>query len=230
MEEKKSKKMSLENKKALFLEVGLCASLFVTLTAFQWGVQDAPMYSIAYDTDFVDVEEVIALPMDTPPEQPKAPEIPDLSDVIEIMDDNIELDDNLLLLTDDDPRIGVNIIDYIPAVEDEMIEEEEFSVFVVEEKPRFNDGDANEFSRWVNSQIVYPEIAKEANIQGRVTLQFTVGADGKVTNVKVLKGVDPSLDQEAMRVVSKSPKWTPGRQRDRAVRVTYTFPVIFRLQ
>ena len=67
-------------------------------------------------------------------------------------------------------------------------------------------------------------------MQGRVTLQFTVEADGRVTNVKVLRGVDESLDKEAVRVVSSSPKWTPGRQRDRAVKVTYTFPVIFQLR
>ena len=82
----------------------------------------------------------------------------------------------------------------------------------------------------MNSRLVYPEIAKENGVQGRVTLQFTVEADGRVTNVKVLRGVDESLDKEAVRVVSSSPKWKPGKQRDRAVKVTYTFPVIFQLR
>ena len=91
-------------------------------------------------------------------------------------------------------------------------------------------GDANTFSKWVNERLVYPEIAKENGVQGRVTLQFTVETNGQVTNVKVLRGVDPSLDKEAVKVVSSSPKWTPGKQRDRAVRVTYTFPVIFQLR
>ena len=82
----------------------------------------------------------------------------------------------------------------------------------------------------MNSRLEYPEIAKENGVQGRVTLQFTVEKDGSVTNVKVVRGVDPSLDKEAVKVVSSSPKWTPGKQRDRAVRVTYTFPVIFQLR
>ena len=82
----------------------------------------------------------------------------------------------------------------------------------------------------MNSRLVYPEIAKENGVQGRVTLQFTVEADGRVTNVRVLRGVDPSLDKEAVRVVSSSPKWKPGKQRDRAVKVIYTFPVIFQLR
>jgi protein TonB len=81
----------------------------------------------------------------------------------------------------------------------------------------------------VNQRLVYPEIARENGVQGRVNLQFTVGKDGSIYNIKVLRGIDPSLDKEAVRVVSMSPKWTPGKQRDRAVPVTYTFPVIFQL-
>ena len=101
---------------------------------------------------------------------------------------------------------------------------------MVEEKPSFQGGDANQVSKWGNQRLVYPEIAKENGVQGRVTLQFTVEKDGSVTKVKVLRGVDPSLDKEAVRVVSQSPKWKPGKQRDRAVPVTYTFPVIFQLR
>ena len=82
----------------------------------------------------------------------------------------------------------------------------------------------------MNSRLNYPDVAKENGVQGRVMLQFTVGADGVVRDVKVLRGVDPSLDKEAVRVVSMSPKWTPGKQRDRNVKVTYTFPVIFQLR
>ena len=91
-------------------------------------------------------------------------------------------------------------------------------------------GEKSAFSEWVNSQLQYPEIAKENGIQGRVTLQFTISADGSVTNVKVLRGVDPELDKEAVRVVSKSPKWTPGFIAGKPVDVDYTFPVIFHLR
>ena len=98
---------------------------------------------------------------------------------------------------------------------------------MVEQKPSFNGGDANDFSKWVNEHIVYPESAKTNNTQGRVTLQFTVGADGSVTNVRVLRGLDPDLDKEAVRVISSSPKWNPGRQNGQPVNVTYMFPVVF---
>ena len=100
----------------------------------------------------------------------------------------------------------------------------------VEQKPSFNGGDVGEFSLWVNKHLRYPNIAKENGVQGRVTVQFTIETDGSVTNVRVLRGVDESLDREAVRVVSRSPKWTPGKNKGKNVRVTYTFPVIFQLR
>jgi outer membrane transport energization protein TonB (TC 2.C.1.1.1) len=106
-------------------------------------------------------------------------------------------------------------------------DEESIPFQLVDIKPLFNGGTANAFSEWVNTQLVYPEQAREHGIQGRVILQFTVDANGYVKNVRVLRGVDPLLDEEAVRVVKKSPKWTSGRQDGRAVSVTYTFPVIF---
>lgn len=99
---------------------------------------------------------------------------------------------------------------------------------MVEVKPTFQGGDANTFSRWVNENLVYPQEAQDKNIQGRVTLSFTVSETGTVTDVKVLRGVDPLLDEEALRVVRQSPKWTPGQSEGKAVPVTFTFPVIFK--
>ena len=119
--------------------------------------------------------------------------------------------------------------DYIE-IEEEYVDEEPVPFQLVEVKPTFLGGDANTFSTWVNNRLVYPKIAKDNGVQGRVTLQFTVEKDGSVTKVKVLRGVDPYLDQEAVRVVSMSPKWQPGSQRDKPVPVTYTFPIIFRLK
>ena len=101
---------------------------------------------------------------------------------------------------------------------------------LIEQKPTFNGGDADEFSLWVNSQLKYPEQARKDRSQGRVTLQFTVGADGVVRDVKVLRGVREDLDAEALRVVSASPKWEPGVQDGKAVPVTYTFPIVFQLR
>ena len=229
MDIKKSEKASLENKKLLFVEIGLVVSLAIVLGAFEWTTTETETSLLEDTTEVLIEEEIISTQMETPPPPPAAPKIPILSDQIDIVDDEIEIEDDMFMNLEDDASLGVEIMDYVE-VEEEVVEEEAIPFQLVEEKPSFQGGDANQFSKWVNSRLVYPEIAKENGVQGRVTLQFTVEKDGTVTKVKVLRGVDPSLDKEAVRVVSMSPKWKPGKQRDRAVPVTYTFPVIFQLR
>ncbi len=229
METKKTEKANLESRRLLFTEIGLVAALLVVWGAFTYGTSEKKIIDLGGNIAEIDVEESIPVTQDTPPPPPQTPQVPVLSDLIDIVEDDIKVDDNFMSL-EDDPNLRVDIIDYIEAVKDEEIDDEEIPFIIVEEKPEFNGGDANEFTKWVNSRLVYPDIAKENGVEGRVTLQFTVEKDGSVSNVKVLRGVDASLDKEAVRVVQSSPKWKPGRQRDRAVKVTYTFPVIFKLR
>ncbi|CCX53054.1 MAG: energy transducer TonB [Bacteroidales bacterium] len=229
MEIKKTPKADLENRRTLFTEIGLVVALLVVWGAFSYSTKEKAVASLGEDTQVVEVEDMVPITEETPPPPPEAPKIPVLSDQIDIVEDDIKVDDNFMSL-EDDASLGVEIMDYVEEVKEEVVEEEAIPFQLVEEKPSFNGGDANEFSKWVNSKLQYPEIAKENGVQGRVTLQFTVNPDGSVSNVKVLRGVDSSLDKEAVRVVSMSPKWKPGKQRDRAVKVTYTFPVIFQLR
>lgn len=229
MEVKKTPKANLENMRTLFVEIGLVVALLVVLGAFSYGTTEKKVAVLEAEEQVVEIEDMVPITQETPPPPPETPKIPVLSDQIDIVEDDIEVEDNFMSL-EDDANLGVEIMDYVEEVEEEVVEEEAIPFQLVEEKPSFNGGDANEFSKWVNSKLVYPEIAKENGVQGRVTLQFTVNPDGSVSNVKVLRGVDPSLDKEAVRVVSMSPKWKPGKQRDRAVKVTYTFPVIFQLR
>ena len=230
MEIKKTPKADLENKKLLFREIGLVAVLGIVLLAFEWSTKEKKeLMDLTGNVQVIEEEQVINTQeqQETPPEMPK---IPVLSDIIDIVDDDIEIKDDMLISLEDNANLGVEIMDYVAEVVDEVVEEEAIPFALVEEKPKFQGGDANTFSKWVNSRLVYPEIAKENGVQGRVTLQFTVNTDGSVSNVQVLRGVDPSLDKEAVRIVSSSPKWEPGRQRERPVKVTYTFPVIFQLR
>ena len=108
------------------------------------------------------------------------------------------------------------------------VPEEKLQYQDVDEKPMFNGGDANQFALWVGQNIVYPAQAKEKGVSGRVVLQFIIEKDGSVGEVTVLRGVDPDLDNEAVRVVSMSPKWTPGKVKGEPVRVLFTFPLLFR--
>jgi protein TonB len=115
-------------------------------------------------------------------------------------------------------------------VVDEKPKEEETKVFdVVEQMPQFPGG-PNALFEYLSKNIKYPVVAEENGIQGRVIVTFVVERDGSITDVKVAKSVDPSLDKEAMRVVKSMPHWIPGKQNGSAVRVKYTVPVTFRLQ
>ena len=229
MEVKKSPKADLTKTVSLFREIGLVLVLGVVLLAFEWQSKERQESIFDQQETVAIEEEIIPITQEEQAAPPEIPKIPVLSDAIDIVDDNIVVDDAVFSFEDDE-SLGVEIVDYVATVEEEEVEEEAIPFALVEHKPTFQGGDANNFSKWVNSHLEYPDLAKENGIQGRVTLQFTVNTDGSVSNVIVLRGVDSSLDKEAVRVVASSPKWQPGKQRDRAVKFTYTFPVIFPLR
>ena len=228
MEIKKTEKASLENKRLIFAELGLIAALLVVFAGFESSTR-AKEVALLQGNTVVDDEDIMAIPLDTPPPAPEAPALPMLSDELQIVDDDVTVDLDFQSL--DDTDIPVDIQEYVHQdVVEEDVEDDPIPFVTVEQKPTFNGGDANGFAKWVNSRLVYPEVAKENGVEGRVTLQFTIGKDGRLQDVKVLNSPDESLAQEAVRVVSSSPKWEPGRQRDRTVKVSYTFPVIYRLR
>ncbi len=232
MEIKKSPKANLENKKLLFKEIGLVIALGLTLLAFNWSTSEKAVSTLEADQQVEVEEEIVPITNDTPPPPPETSVAePVMSDIIDIVDDDIKVDTKIII-NEDDKNQGVEIKEYVQAAEiaEEVVEDDVIPFAIVEDKPMFQGKDANEFTKWVYNNIVYPEIAKENGVQGRVTLQFEIGKDGTVTNVKVLRGVDSSLDKEAVRVVSNSPKWTPGKQNGKAVKVKYNFPVTFQLK
>ena len=176
MESKISPKADLQKKNGLFLEIGLIAALALCLLAFEWSTSDkVETMDLTAQTQTIEEEEIINTQeqIETPPEAPK---IPVLSDIIDIVDDDIQVNDDLFIDMEDNANLGVEIMDYHAAVEEEEVEEEAIPFALVEQKPRFQGGDANTFSAWVNKNLQYPEIAKENGVQGRVTLQFSEGA------------------------------------------------------
>ena len=229
MEIKKSPRASLENKRLLLAETGLVIALLAVYAGFE---STARVQSAAYLVDTTQAPEeidIIPITLETPPPAPEVPALPMLSDEIEIVEDNVTVDLEFQSL--DDRDIPCDIKEYIyREVEEKDVEDEVIPWVNVDQKPTFQGQPANAFASWVNLHTVYPEIAKENGVQGRVTLQFTIDTDGRVRNVTVLSSPDESLSKEAVRVVSSSPKWEPGRQRDRAAKVSYTFPVIFTLR
>ncbi len=229
MEVKKSPSADLNNKKLLFVEIGFVIALLVVYAAFEYKSKEKKEATLAAETTEIVEEEIVPITQENTPPPPEIAKIPAISDIIDIVEDDIQVEDNVLNL-EDDANLGVELVDYVSEVEEEVVEEEAIPFAIVEEKPKFQGGDANTFSVWVNKHLVYPEVARENGVSGRVVLQFTVNTDGSISNVKVVRGVDPALDKEAVRVIQSSPKWTPGKQRDRSVKVSYTFPVVFQLR
>lgn len=229
MEIKKSPKADLENKKSTSILIGLVVALGIMFIAFEWSQKDVVVYEDAIQSTVTEEEEMIEVTFreETPP--PPAPEPPApetvLSDVIDIADNDEEVETVDFSAEDDaSQRIVVQAPVAAP-----VEEEEEQQIFVVVEKmPEFPGGE-DAMRRYLARNIRYPLIAQENGIQGRVICQFVVNADGKIVDVQVVRGVEASLDEEAVRVIKSMPAWTPGKQGGKSVRVKYTLPIRFKL-
>lgn len=229
MEAKKNSRASLENKRTMFFEIGLIAALAVVLTSFEWNSATKEVASIsAGGISLIDDETVPITQQETPP-PPETIKEPVMTEDLQIVENDIKVDTQFF--SQDDNTEPIKIVPYVE--QSNKTEEEEVEEYIpfsiVEDKPTFQGGDANTFTKWVYGNIVYPELAIENGIQGRVTVEFTIDRDGSVKDVRVLRGADSTLDKEAVRVISQSPKWSPGKQRGKAVKVKYTFPIIFKL-
>ena len=227
MQVKKSQKASLEDKKIIYVLMGFVFVLSVCYVAFEWTEKEVTKYEVA-DTDFLFEEEVeiqqTSQQETTPP--PPPPAVQEV-EVLNVVEDDVETE-SIEINTEDEKDVEVVIA---PPVEAPVEEEEEEVVFVVvETMPEFPGGQQALF-KYLSENVKYPVIAQENCIQGRVICQFVVNKDGAIVDVEVVRsGGDPSLDKEAIRVIKSMPKWNPGKQRGKAVRVKYTVPVNFRLQ
>ena len=228
MEVKKSPKADLENKKTSNLLIGAILTLSVLFVGFEWSERDKKVTTDTGLQEVVFEEEIIPITEQEQPKQaPPPPEAPKVEEVLEIMDNDSEVEESTIQASDD-TQAAVEV-KYTPVeVEEEEVDEQEIFT-VVEEMPSFPGG-MGECMKFLSKNINYPSISQENGVQGRVIVQFVVNRDGSIVDPVVVRGVDPYLDKEALRVISTMPKWKPGKQRGKAVRVKYTVPVMFRLQ
>ncbi|MFO7923531.1 MAG: energy transducer TonB [Bacteroidales bacterium] len=229
MELKKSEKADLEKRKGLFLQIGLVTVLALILIAFEWTSREVGTSSLGELSDVVMEEEIIPITRPEEVQPPPPPPPPQVTEVLNIVEDDVDIEDDLFI-DDVEARADTRIEFSEMVMEDEEEAEEEEIFFIVEDMPDFQGGGQDAFRKYIAENLRYPQIAAENGIQGRVFVQFVVNANGEVSDATVVRGVDPSLDREAIRVVMSSPKWTPGRQRGEAVRVAFTFPINFVLQ
>ncbi|MEE9461464.1 MAG: energy transducer TonB [Bacteroidales bacterium] len=227
MELKKSKKADLENKKGIFLQIGLVIVLGLILAAFEWSSRPNMESSLGELADMDLEEEIIPITRQQDVKPPPPPPPPKVADVLMIVEDDVEIEDELIIEdAEADQNMQIEIVEF--EEEEEVAEEEVF--FIVEDMPSFQGKGQEGFRSWIAKNLRYPEIAAENGISGKVYVQFAVNSKGEVVDAVVVRGVDPALDKEASRVVMASPKWSPGKQRGKAVKVQFTFPINFVLQ
>lgn len=227
MELKKSPKADLERQKGLFGSLGLVLTLAIVLVAFEWKSYDKEEIQVAARAAVETEEEmIIQTEQNLPPPPPPPPA--QVSDQIEIVEDDVEIETEVEINAEATEETVVE--DYVapPVVEEEeeVVEEEIFQI--VEEMPSYPGGTEALYA-YLGDNMRYPVVAMESGISGVVYVQFVVEKDGSVTQVKVMRGIGGGCDEEAIRVIENMPRWNPGKQRGRAVRVLYAVPIRFTL-
>jgi periplasmic protein TonB len=224
MEVKKHPKANLEKYKGVFLELGLIVTLGLVLLAFEWSSSTSSVGDLGTIEDVEIEEEIVPITRQDQVKPPPPPPAPKVSEVLTIVEDDVEIEEEYEV-----EDVEADMETEIEIVEVEEEEEEEPIFFIVEEMPEFPGGELA-LRKFIAQNVKYPAIARENDIQGKVYVRFCVTSKGTVEKVSVARGVDPLLDEEAVRVVKQLPKWKPGRQRGKPVNVWYTVPINFQLQ
>ena len=225
MEPKKSVKADLEWKKPTFVQIGLVISLLIVYLAFELvGAREQTESGFVTVAAVIDEEQVIQT--EQPKEAPPPPPQQMSQTIIEVIADDIKVAD-FTIDAEADENLEVEEIVYVEDTKVEEVKEAEIFI-VVEVEPEFPGGEDARM-KFLRDNVVYPKIARETGVEGTVLVSFVVEPDGRITNVEILRGRAPSLDEEALRVAKMMPKWKPGKQRGKTVRVKYNMPIRFTL-
>lgn len=232
MEAKKSQKADLENKKGLFIEIGLVTILALVLVAFNLRSTEnsdsglaTQMISDEMEEEVIQTEEEQQQEPEPEPEQPE----PEVTTELEIVDNDAEIENELGIVDagDDASKQQEEVVVTDVGGEEEVVEEEIF-VFV-EKYPEYPGGEAALYE-YLGKNIQYPEIARDNGITGTVVIKFVVEKDGSITKASILREIGGGCGKEALRIVNSMPKWKPGMQSGKPVRTEFTLPVQFQLQ
>ncbi len=228
MEVKKSDKANLEKTKTMFTLLGIVVALSIIIVAFEWKSYDEEEEVVQITQVVQEVEEmVIQTRQDEPPPPPEEPPQAETTE-FEIVDDDQELENEFSVESFENTS---NTEVFIPKVEiiEEEEEEEEQTIFTVVENSAEFPGGVAEMYKYINSNIKYPQQARETGTQGQVFVTFVVERDGSITDIKILRDIGSGCGEEAVRIVKGMPKWTPAKQRGKAVRMQFNLPIKFTL-
>jgi len=224
MEIKKSPKADLEKYRTIFLQSGLILTLAIILAAFEWQQSGDSNNSLGQMETVIVEEEII--PITKQEEIKNLPPPPQIIEVLEIVEDDKEIENEVEIKDSEaDQHTEVQTVE----IKQEEEVDEVINFYVIEKKPEFPGGGEAALLKWIAQNTQYPQIAKDMGIKGKVFVQFIIDKDGSVTNVEIVRGVDASLDKEALRVVKSMPKWKPGEQRGKPVKVSFQIPINFTL-
>ena len=228
MESIKTNKSNLENKRLLFLEIGFIIALALVYTAFEYKSYEKVEYT---DTERVldnTQEEIIPI-TEQKVKLPPAVKPPPQVTIINIVKNDAKVENDIVVDINFNENMAMEEFKFIEKREEEEEVEEQHIFLVVENMPEYPGGETQMY-KFISKNIEYPRMAKESGISGRVFVTFVVERDGSVTDVQVLRGIGGGCDEEAIRVIKAMPKWTPGKQRNKPVRVQYRMPIKFTLQ
>ena len=228
MELKKNPKADLEKRRGLYLEIGLVVILVAALVAFNVKSYDQEQVEVTQRTAIDEVEDIVIQTQQEELPPPPPPEAPEVVTELNIIEDDAKSDNEIGIVNAEVTDKTENI-EITPVVVEQEEEEDEQVIFqVVENDPEFPGG-LEAMYKFLAQNIKYPQLARETNITGKVYVTFVVEKDGSVSNARVLRDIGGGCGAEAIRVVKSMPKWTPGKQRGKAVRVQYNLPVNFNL-
>ncbi|NNF01364.1 MAG: energy transducer TonB [Bacteroidia bacterium] len=224
MDLKKNPEADLEKKKTLFKQIGLAVALGAVLLAFEWKSYDSSLMDLGELQVDDTPEEMIPI---TKPEEKPPPPPPPPAPVLNIVEDDVEIENEIEIEeTEVDDDTEIEIIEVFE--EEEAIEEPEIFM-IVEQMPTFPGGEAA-LHGYLQKNIKYPPVARENGISGTVYVNFVVTETGSITDIKILRGIGGGCDEEAVRVIRSMPNWKPGKQRGKAVKVSFNCPINFKLR
>ncbi|MEM6738331.1 MAG: TonB family protein [Bacteroidota bacterium] len=219
MEKRKKPEKDLRNKSGLFFQIGLFTALLLVVSAFEYKQKDLNVVVCSLPTEAE--PEWIVPPTDIPP-PPPPPKV--VKNVIEVPDDAIEdIPDEIIM--DQDNLLDIEIPDVI--IDDAPEVEPVPEIFTIVESMPEPEGGYEAFYKFVNKKLKYPARARRMDIEGTVFMSFVVDENGDMTEIKILKGIGAGCDEEVLRIFEKPPKWIPGKQRGRAVKVNKVMPIKF---
>ena len=224
MESRKTPKADLEGKKAIFFEIGLVIALALVFFSFNYKSYEKRTINLIQRKAQNVTQEIV--PITEQKVKPPPPPPPKAVTQIKIVNNNVKVNDDVDI--DVEANMNPKVADYVPPEEEDSVPEQHIFM-VVEQMPSFPGG-MGALMKYLATHIHYPELAKESGIQGRVFINFVVEPDGSIDHVKVLRGIGGGCDEEAIRVVKSMPKWIPGKQRGKPVRVSFNLPVKFTLE